>query len=162
MRSPKLLLTRTVLLKEVQQNNLSHEYVNRLLSVYVPQSWDVYKVRILKSILEYADIFPSAKLYLSRMGPVRGPHTNSFSHYIFVSCHMQQLWHSVYLVLNVTRLFYWSYTNCDLGQVCDMLLFGCPDAVPLFLRLLHSPHQNVCEQAVWALGNIIGKCWLRI
>jgi len=33
----------------------------------------------------------------------------------------------------------------------------CPDAVPLFLRLLHSPHQNVCEQAVWALGNIIGK-----
>uniref|UniRef100_A0A8C7XDQ0 Importin subunit alpha n=1 Tax=Oryzias sinensis TaxID=183150 RepID=A0A8C7XDQ0_9TELE len=32
----------------------------------------------------------------------------------------------------------------------------CLDAVPLFLRLLHSPHQNVCEQAVWALGNIIG------
>uniref|UniRef100_A0A8C8LS82 Importin subunit alpha n=1 Tax=Oncorhynchus tshawytscha TaxID=74940 RepID=A0A8C8LS82_ONCTS len=30
------------------------------------------------------------------------------------------------------------------------------DAVPLFLRLLQSPHQNVCEQAVWALGNIIG------
>jgi len=29
-------------------------------------------------------------------------------------------------------------------------------AVPLFLRLLESPHQNVCEQAVWALGNIIG------
>lgn len=33
------------------------------------------------------------------------------------------------------------------------------DAVPLFLRLLHSPHQNVCEQAVWALGNIIGLCY---
>ncbi len=29
-------------------------------------------------------------------------------------------------------------------------------AVPLFLRLLQSPHQNVQEQAVWALGNIIG------
>jgi len=29
-------------------------------------------------------------------------------------------------------------------------------AVPLFLQLLESPHQNVCEQAVWALGNIIG------
>ena len=33
----------------------------------------------------------------------------------------------------------------------------CVDAVPLFLRLLQSPHQNVCEQAVWALGNIIGN-----
>ena len=30
------------------------------------------------------------------------------------------------------------------------------NAVPLFLMLLHSPHPNVCEQAVWALGNIIG------
>ena len=29
-------------------------------------------------------------------------------------------------------------------------------AVPLFLQLLNSPHHNVCEQAVWALGNIIG------
>ena len=29
-------------------------------------------------------------------------------------------------------------------------------AVPLFLQLLCSPHPNVCEQAVWALGNIIG------
>jgi len=29
-------------------------------------------------------------------------------------------------------------------------------AVPLFLKLLSSPHENVCEQAVWALGNIIG------
>jgi importin subunit alpha-4/3 len=28
--------------------------------------------------------------------------------------------------------------------------------VPLFLRLLMSPAHNVCEQAVWALGNIIG------
>uniref|UniRef100_H0X6W3 Karyopherin subunit alpha 4 n=1 Tax=Otolemur garnettii TaxID=30611 RepID=H0X6W3_OTOGA len=36
------------------------------------------------------------------------------------------------------------------------LRFPPSDAVPLFLRLLHSPHQNVCEQAVWALGNIIG------
>ena len=24
------------------------------------------------------------------------------------------------------------------------------------MKLLESPHQNVCEQAVWALGNIIG------
>lgn len=44
------------------------------------------------------------------------------------------------------------FANCS-----DTVLLVCPDAVPLFLRLLHSPHQNVCEQAVWALGNIIGK-----
>ena len=29
-------------------------------------------------------------------------------------------------------------------------------AVQLFLQLLNSKHHNVCEQAVWALGNIIG------
>ena len=29
-------------------------------------------------------------------------------------------------------------------------------AVAHFMRLLESKHQNVCEQAVWALGNIIG------
>ncbi len=38
-----------------------------------------------------------------------------------------------------------------------MLVLCFSGAVPLFLRLLESPHQNVCEQAVWALGNIIGK-----
>ncbi|KPP63908.1 importin subunit alpha-4-like, partial [Scleropages formosus] len=41
-------------------------------------------------------------------------------------------------------------------SIPDCVLSGLADAVPLFLRLLHSPHQNVCEQAVWALGNIIG------
>merc|ERR1712169_172669 len=27
-------------------------------------------------------------------------------------------------------------------------------AVPLFLQLLRSPYQNVCEQAVWVLRNV--------
>lgn len=31
-----------------------------------------------------------------------------------------------------------------------------PGAVPLFVRLLSSQHQNVVDQAVWALGNIAG------
>lgn len=38
-----------------------------------------------------------------------------------------------------------------------LISFPSSDAVPLFLQLLHSPIQNVCEQAVWALGNIIGE-----
>lgn len=29
-------------------------------------------------------------------------------------------------------------------------------AVPKFVALLKSPEENVCEQAVWALGNIAG------
>uniref|UniRef100_A0A3Q2PFC7 Importin subunit alpha n=1 Tax=Fundulus heteroclitus TaxID=8078 RepID=A0A3Q2PFC7_FUNHE len=43
----------------------------------------------------------------------------------------------------------------DDNLVCTRLVVS-HYAVPLFLRLLQSPHQNVCEQAVWALGNIIG------
>lgn len=50
-----------------------------------------------------------------------------------------------------------SSTFCRINK---RFFFFIVDAVPLFLRLLHSPHQNVCEQAVWALGNIIGKLHL--
>lgn len=43
------------------------------------------------------------------------------------------------------------------ADVTEPSLLLPSDAVPLFLQLLHSPIQNVCEQAVWALGNIIGE-----
>lgn len=43
------------------------------------------------------------------------------------------------------------------AHVSKPLFLLSSDAVPLFLQLLHSPIQNVCEQAVWALGNIIGE-----
>ena len=42
-------------------------------------------------------------------------------------------------------------------QVAVLICFLLLDAVKYFMKLLESPHQNVCEQAVWALGNIIGK-----
>ncbi len=50
----------------------------------------------------------------------------------------------------------WALTNIASGSTAQTQSVVMAGSVEHFLRLLHSPQQNVCEQAVWALGNIIG------
>ncbi|XP_053567777.1 importin subunit alpha-3 [Bombina bombina] len=68
----------------------------------------------------------------------------------------ERLWHSLD-VAPALRLYLLATKDFRQSSAMFVSFSGQRlDAVPLFLRLLHSPHQNVCEQAVWALGNIIG------
>ncbi|UJR25714.1 hypothetical protein I4U23_007065 [Adineta vaga] len=50
----------------------------------------------------------------------------------------------------------WALTNIASGDAHQTQAVANADAFPHLMRLLQSPHSNIREQAVWALGNLIG------
>lgn len=50
----------------------------------------------------------------------------------------------------------WALTNIAFGTTNQCQSIIDKGGIPLFVKLLGSPHDEVIEQAIWALGNIAG------
>lgn len=75
----------------------------------------------------------------------------------FLPIFVQYLTHDEYPDLQFESA--WALTNIASGNSSQTQAVADANALPFLLRLLYSPHSNVCEQAVWALGNLIGKSY---
>ena len=51
----------------------------------------------------------------------------------------------------------WCLTNIASGKTSHVQALVDKKAIPVFIKFLASPHKNIVEQSIWALGNVAGE-----
>jgi importin subunit alpha-1/8 len=111
-------------------------------------------IEILSTAKDNEQLFPAVQSIRKMLSRERNPPIDDVIKANLVHNLVSYLSQDSYPILQFEAA--WALTNIASGTSVQTRHVVDSGAVPAFVKLLSSPNSNVCEQAVWALGNIAG------